>query len=94
MVEDGAVMDEIVGAVLSMVIVDDAAVADEGPDVVPVTDDAFIRGIKVPSLQDVMEIVKLVPEEDETAKLHPVAVPEFSKSEPSMPDTDSLMVSE
>jgi hypothetical protein len=92
--EGEVVTEEIVGAVRSIVMMVAEVDAAAGPTELPVTEFAFNRGIKVPSLQEEIDIVKLVPELADTEKLHPVEVPEFSKSPLSSPDIDSFMLSE
>ena len=83
-----------VGAVLSIVIVDEALEADAGPVVLPVTELAFRRGVSVPSLQEVTEMVKDEPELADEAKEQFVAVPAFSKSELSRLVMDSFITNE
>jgi hypothetical protein len=79
----GAVTDEIVGAVRSIVIgvVVSASLAGPVAEVtVPYTEFAKSFGIRVPSLQLDIVKVNVVPEAALIENTHPVAVPAFAKS--------------
>jgi hypothetical protein len=79
----GPVTIEIVGAVRSIVIIDEASEFDAGPFVlvpVPKTESASSWGIKVPSPHEETVKVKEIPDEALGEKLQPVAVPLLEKS--------------
>ena len=85
----GAVTDEMVGAVRSMVIGVVVKASLSGPFVevtVPKSEPARIFGIKVPSAQEVTVRVRLEPELALMAKTQPVAVPALAKSELATPE--------
>jgi hypothetical protein len=89
----GGVTVEIIGAVRSITIVVLAAVAEDGPDALPVTELAFNLGVNVPSPHEETDKAYVFPEpETENEQLN--AVPAFSKSVLSIPVTDSDIVSE
>jgi hypothetical protein len=79
----GAVTDEIVGAVRSIligVVVSEFAAGPLEEVTVPKTEFAKTCGTRVPSLQLLTVNVKVLPEDALIANEQPVAVPEFVKS--------------
>jgi hypothetical protein len=88
---DGAVTEETVGAVRSIVIVVDVSVALLGTLLlrVSVAVPCNIRGVTVPGEQPLTVTVKVVPELALNANEHPVEVPALSKSDDETPLTES-----
>jgi hypothetical protein len=87
---DGAVTEEIVGPVISLVTEVVVRAFEDGPFVfvtVPSTEFAISCGIMVPALQDETVRVKLVPDDALMENEQPVAVPELEKSALAMPET-------
>ena len=86
----GAVTEEIVGAVISLVTGVVVKALPDGPLVfvtVPSTESAINCGIIVPALHEETVNVKLVPDAALMENEQPVAVPELEKSALAMPET-------
>ena len=93
----GAVTEEIVGAVISLVTGVVVRAFPDGPLVfvtVPSTEFAINCGIIVPALHEETVSVKLVPDAALMENEQPVAVPELEKSALAMPETFWLMTIE
>jgi hypothetical protein len=85
---------EIVGAVRSITTVFADAIALGPVVVVPVTEFAFSRSIRAPSVQPETVTVKVVPEEAETFVELQDALPPYSKSDAAIPVTDCDIIKE
>lgn len=84
----------VVDTVVS-IVTDNAETAELGPvfDEASRTELAERRATIVPSDEHVTEIVTVLPDAAAGVNTHPVAVPVFEKSPPTIPDTASLNVS-